>query len=60
MGPTQENGNDCTLRWNGHTSIRIVERDVEGFADGPQSAVLAQVANGVAVRMAVIDHLLGA
>lgn len=29
-------------------------------ADGPQSAVLDQVANGVAVRMAVLRHLLGA
>ena len=29
-----------------------------GVADGPQSVVLAQVANGVAVRMAVIDALL--
>jgi len=28
-------------------------------ADGPQSWVLRQVANGVAVRMAVLDHLLG-
>lgn len=31
-----------------------------GVADGPQSAVLAQVANGLPVRMAVMDHLLGA
>jgi aspartate carbamoyltransferase catalytic subunit len=29
-----------------------------GVADGPQSVVLAQVGNGVAVRMAVIDALL--
>ncbi len=29
-----------------------------GVADGPQSVVLAQVANGVAVRMAVMDALL--
>ncbi len=29
-----------------------------GVADGPQSAVLVQVANGVAVRMAVISALL--
>ena len=28
-------------------------------ADGPQSCVLRQVANGVAVRMAVLEHLLG-
>ena len=28
-------------------------------ADGPQSRVLRQVANGVAVRMAVLEHLLG-
>ena len=30
-----------------------------GVADGPQSVVLAQVANGLPVRMAVIDALLG-
>ena len=29
-----------------------------GVADGPQSVVLAQVGNGVAIRMAVIDALL--
>jgi aspartate carbamoyltransferase catalytic subunit len=28
-------------------------------ADGPQSLVLRQVANGVAVRMAVLETLLG-
>ncbi len=28
-------------------------------ADGPQSLVLRQVANGVAVRMAVLESLLG-
>src|SRR5690606_5503051 len=28
-------------------------------ADGPQSLVLRQVANGVAVRMAVLERLLG-
>ena len=28
-------------------------------ADGPQSAILEQVANGVAVRMAVLQALLG-
>ncbi len=28
-------------------------------ADGPQAVILAQVANGVAVRMAVLEHLLG-
>jgi aspartate carbamoyltransferase catalytic subunit len=28
-------------------------------ADGPQSRVLRQVANGVAVRMAVLEALLG-
>lgn len=33
--------------------------EIDGaVADGPQSAVLAQVANGVAVRMAVMDALL--
>jgi aspartate carbamoyltransferase catalytic subunit len=33
--------------------------EIDGaVADGPQSVVLAQVANGVAVRMAVIDALL--
>jgi aspartate carbamoyltransferase catalytic subunit len=31
-----------------------------GVADGPQSVVLAQVANGLPVRMAVIDALLSA
>jgi aspartate carbamoyltransferase catalytic subunit len=30
-----------------------------GVADGAQSVVLAQVANGLPVRMAVIDALLG-
>jgi aspartate carbamoyltransferase catalytic subunit len=30
-----------------------------GVADGPQSVVLAQVANGLPMRMAVIDALLG-
>lgn len=29
-------------------------------ADGPRSVILEQVANGVAVRMAVLKHLLGA
>ncbi|WP_028770587.1 aspartate carbamoyltransferase catalytic subunit [Silanimonas lenta] len=29
-------------------------------ADGPRSVILEQVANGVAVRMAVLSHLLGA
>lgn len=34
--------------------------EIDGdVADGPQSAVLAQVANGLPVRMAVIDRLLG-
>ena len=28
-------------------------------ADGPQSLILRQVANGVAVRMAVLESLLG-
>ena len=28
-------------------------------ADGPQSAILDQVANGVAVRMAVLQAVLG-
>lgn len=31
----------------------------DAVADGPQSRVLAQVANGVAVRMAVLEALLG-
>lgn len=31
----------------------------DAVADGPQSVVLDQVANGVAVRMAVLAHLLG-
>jgi len=34
--------------------------EIEGaVADGPQSLVLAQVANGLPARMAVIDALLG-
>src|SRR5690606_23195946 len=37
---------------------RGVEIDDE-VADGPQSLVLRQVANGVAVRMAVLERLLG-
>lgn len=37
---------------------RGVEID-DAVADGPQSLVLRQVANGVAVRMAVLDALLG-
>ncbi|MFC7300680.1 aspartate carbamoyltransferase catalytic subunit [Cognatiluteimonas weifangensis] len=37
---------------------RGVEID-DAVADGPQSRVLAQVANGVAVRMAVLEELLG-
>ena len=37
---------------------RGVEIDAE-VADGPQSRILAQVANGVAVRMAVLEELLG-
>lgn len=32
----------------------------DAVADGPQSVILDQVANGVAVRMAVLSHLLGA
>ena len=28
-------------------------------ADGPRSAILEQVANGVFTRMAVLEHLLG-
>jgi len=32
----------------------------EGVADGPQSLILRQVANGVAARMAVLEVLLGA
>ena len=31
----------------------------DDVADGPQSVILQQVANGVAVRMAVLKHLLG-
>jgi aspartate carbamoyltransferase catalytic subunit len=31
----------------------------DAVADGPQSVILDQVANGVAVRMAVLKHLLG-
>jgi aspartate carbamoyltransferase catalytic subunit len=31
----------------------------DDVADGPQSVILDQVANGVAVRMAVLEHLLG-
>ncbi len=40
-----------------------INREVEiasSVADGPQSAILAQVANGLPVRMAVMCHLLGA
>lgn len=37
---------------------RGVEID-DAVADGPQSRILAQVANGVAVRMAVLEELLG-
>ncbi len=37
---------------------RGVEID-DAVADGPQSMVLRQVANGVAVRMAVLEELLG-
>lgn len=37
---------------------RGVEMDAD-VADGPQSRVLRQVANGVAVRMAVLETLLG-
>jgi aspartate carbamoyltransferase catalytic subunit len=36
---------------------RGVEIDAD-VADGPQSLVLRQVANGVAVRMAVLEELL--
>ena len=38
---------------------RGVEID-DAVADGPQSLILQQVANGVAVRMAVLETLLGA
>ncbi len=38
---------------------RGVEID-DAVADGPQSLILKQVANGVAVRMAVLETLLGA
>ena len=37
---------------------RGVEID-DAVADGPQSLVLQQVGNGVAVRMAVLEALLG-
>jgi aspartate carbamoyltransferase catalytic subunit len=37
---------------------RGVEIDA-AVADGPQSLVLRQVGNGVAVRMAVLEELLG-
>ncbi|MGD9582590.1 MAG: aspartate carbamoyltransferase catalytic subunit [Lysobacterales bacterium] len=40
-----------------------INRGVEisdAVADGPQSVILEQVGNGVAVRMAVMAHLLGA
>jgi aspartate carbamoyltransferase catalytic subunit len=37
---------------------RGVEIDA-AVADGPQSLVLRQVGNGVAVRMAVLEALLG-
>ena len=37
---------------------RGVEID-DDVADGPQSLILKQVANGVAVRMAVLEALLG-
>ena len=37
---------------------RGVEIDAD-VADGPQSRILTQVANGVAVRMAVLEELLG-
>lgn len=38
--------------------IRGLEID-PGVADGPQSCVLEQVANGLAVRMALLYHLIG-
>jgi len=38
---------------------RGVEID-DDVADGPQSLILRQVANGVAARMAVLEVLLGA
>jgi aspartate carbamoyltransferase catalytic subunit len=38
--------------------IRGLEID-PAVADGPQSAVLEQVTNGLAVRMALLYHLLG-
>ena len=31
-----------------------------GVADGPQSAILEQVSNGVAIRMAVVERALTA
>ncbi len=38
--------------------IRGLEID-SAVADGPQSAVLEQVTNGLAVRMALLYHLIG-
>ena len=38
--------------------IRGLEID-SAVADGPQSAVLDQVTNGLAVRMALLYHLIG-
>ncbi len=38
--------------------IRGLEID-PAVADGPQSAVLEQVTNGLAVRMALLYHLIG-
>ena len=38
--------------------IRGLEID-QAVADGPQSCVLEQVTNGLAVRMALLYHLIG-
>ena len=38
--------------------IRGLEID-PGVADGPQSCVLEQVTNGLAIRMALLYHLVG-
>jgi aspartate carbamoyltransferase catalytic subunit len=38
--------------------IRGLEID-DAVADGPQSCVLEQVTNGLAIRMALLYHLVG-
>ena len=39
------------------SSLEIVEID-SSIADGPQSVILEQVKNGVAMRMSIMDSLL--